>query len=210
MNKRQIDELIAQYPLEPLIQPDTPPWISQYDTRSARINYALVRHCKPLVVVEFGARGGRCTHDILKGLEANGGPYTIKSYEIDDSLRLIAQKNLNDTFGGRAPVLGDDIMTAQDLPHGIDYLFVDNYHDKKTTKWVFDHLLPEYGKPNCLVHFHDMCLNKDYEIAEYPHGEVTYIVNLYRKGLLPLEKVYWTYEEGEERSSTWWTYKKPS
>lgn len=206
MNRNEIDELVEKYPLDPNIAPDTSPWTSQYDCRSASINYALVRHFKPKVVVEFGTRGGRCTHDILKALKENGDDYIFKPYEISDGLRGLAKENLQRVFSSDIPEIGKDIMEADDLPDNIEYVFVDNCHDRETTEWVFNTLIKKC-KPGCLVHFHDMSIHKDFEIALDPHGEIVYIVELHKQGKLPLEKLYWTYEEGEGRSSTWWTLK---
>lgn len=209
MTTEEINNLITKYPLEPLIVPDTIPWVSQFDSESAKINYALVRHYQPTVVVEFGSRGGRCTHDILLGLIANNKPFVIKPYELEISLRKIAYNNLNKTFGDKAPIIGGDITKATDLPKNIDYLFIDNYHDLDTTKWVFEYLLPNHCKPNCLVQIHDIRVGGNYEFWGEPNGwdEMTYMQELVNNKKFPLEKLYWSWENGQARSSSWWIYK---
>jgi len=207
MNKSQIDDLVRDYPIDKKIDPDTEPWASQYDQRSADINYAMVRHFKPKVVVEFGSRAGRCTRDITRALMDNGGNYIIKSYEIGEGTRITANNNLNREFGENAPIVGGDIMVAKDIPQNVDYLFVDNYHDHETTKWVFDYLLPNHVKPGALVHFHDMCITNNYVNEGHPHDEVEMIIKMQKEGKLPLKRVYFTWEEKTGRSSTWFKYK---
>lgn len=218
MTEMTIDEvntLICNCPLDPNIVPDTPPWASQYDRRSAAINYAMVRHFTPTTVVEFGTRGGRCTHDILKALIANDKDFVFKPYEIDKSMRLLAEKNLTRFFGNKAPEVGGDIMEANDLPDDIDYLFVDNSHDYETTDWVFKYLLPKKCRDGALVHFHDLVIWGDHKFTmpNIPDGipdggELKYFYELVHSHKLPLEKIYWTWEEGLGGSSTWWRFKK--
>lgn len=203
MNKTQIDQLVEKYSrgdgFDPVFPID-----HQYDDRSADINYALTRHFKPQVIVEFGTRNGRCTHDILLALQENGKPFIYKPYELEDAPRKLAQKVVNKL--DKSIKIGGDIMEAIDIPDGIDYLFVDNYHDEKTTKWVFKTLIKKC-KPGALVHFHDLCLEGDYIIGKENFPEVNIMVELHKKGKLPLEKLYWTWEEGKQWESTWWIYK---
>lgn len=222
MTNEEILKMVAKWPIDQIIMPDTEPWTSQYDPMSAKINYAFVREFKPKVVLEFGARGGRCTRDINRALIDNQQPFTFKPYELEVFLRELAQANLNKEFGDQAPIVGGDVMEAKDLPQDIDYLFIDNYHDKVTTEWVFDYLLPRHCKPGCLVHFHDMLifgeLGKDFrfDVKEgIPNDdEMGVFYRLHQNGKLPLEKVYFAWEHNTDYegssyrgSSSWWTYK---
>lgn len=204
MNREEIDQLVEKYSrgdgFDPVFEID-----HQYDDRSADINYALTRHFKPGYVVEFGTRNGRCTHDILQALFKNGKPFMYKPYELEDAHRATAQEVINQ-FPQQSIVVGGNIMEATDIVDGIDYLFVDNYHDKVTTEWVFDTLIKKC-RPGALVHFHDLKLRDDFVIDEVNFPEVEIIANLAKKGILPLEKLYWTWEEGELKESTWWIYK---
>ena len=65
MTNSDIPRLVEKYALGEGIESSYDGWAgrgdSQYDDDSARINYSLVRHYKPKVVVEFGSRTGRCT-----------------------------------------------------------------------------------------------------------------------------------------------------
>jgi hypothetical protein len=203
MSKDHIDQLVEQYSrgdgFDPIFPID-----HQYDDRSADINYALTRHFKPEVVVEFGTRNGRCSHDILQAMRENGKPFVYKPYELEDYHRPMAQWMINQL--ARGITVGGNIMEATDIPDNIDYLFVDNYHDEVTTRWVFDTLIKKC-KPGALVHFHDLKIRDDFVIDEVNFAEIEVMGELHKKGLLPLEKLYWTWEEGEQKESTWWIYK---
>lgn len=182
-------------------------WNSQYDDHSAAINFAMVRHFKPTVIVEFGARNGRCTHDILLALKENKKKFVFKPFELDPGFQNKAQDNIWRAFGKDfAPLIGGDIMKADNIPHGIDYLFIDNHHDEEITRWVFNTLLPDYCADKCLVHFHDLSFVGDFEPQGNFTGETAVIEELHKSNKLPLTKVYWTWEEGLGRSSSWWRY----
>jgi predicted O-methyltransferase YrrM len=208
MDKKEIDKLIEKYTSHGEVTSNIIEWnSSQFDDRSAHINYSMVRHFKPKVVVEFGSRTGRCTNDILKALIDNGGKYTFKSYELEDDLRKEAQKNINKRFKKNAIKIGGNIIEATDIPDNIEYLFVDNYHDTVTTEWLFNTLIKKCV-PGALVQIHDIPLKGDFEIAKPGvFDETNLIVSMHHSGTLPLEKLYWIAEEGEGYESSWWIYK---
>jgi len=224
MTKEEVIEMVKKYPLDKVIEPDSEPWMSQYDEISALINYAFVRERKPKVVLEFGAMGGRCTRDILRALLDNGDEFTFRSYELEDDNRAKAQTNLNNEFGDKSIILGGDVTKAQDIPDNIEYLFVDNYHDDKTTEWVFEYLIPKKCKPGALIHFHDMQITGDDEFAigvSNDWGEMKVMKDLKDAKKLPLKKVFYSWEhvalwmskeqDGKlfkelKGSSAWWTY----
>ena len=199
--------MVAKYALKEGLTSDVS-WLNystQYDDRSAAINYSLVRHFKPTVVVEFGTRTGRCTNDILTALLKNKKKYIYKPYELEDDNRTTAQNELDKRFG-KIVKIGGNIMEADDLPDGIEYLFIDNYHDILTTNWVFDTLIKKC-KPGALVQIHDLRLKGNVEEAGGSLPEQKIILDLFNAGKLPLEKLYFTYEEGEGMESSWWLYK---
>lgn len=212
MTREEIDSLVETYARTEGVGSTINEWTSsQFDDRSAEINYSLIRHFKPKTVLEFGARTGRCTHDMYRALLKNGGKFKLKSYELQDDLRADAQNRLNAIYGETAPAIGGDVMKAKDLPKSIDYLFVDNSHDIDTTKWVFEDLLKRCVE-GCLVQIHDIPFHGDFEIGKtdgvFPESH--YIVNLHKAGLLPLKKLYWTFEEGGRMESSWWIYQSLS
>ena len=213
ISKEDILKLLEKYPLDKIIPLDIKPWWCQYDAISHRINYAMTRQEKPSVVVEFGTRGGGCTFTIFKALLANKREFVYMPYELEDDNRQLSQHNLNEAFGKNAPIVGGDIMKTKNLPDNIDYLFVDNYHDYETTKWVFEYLLPKKCKKGALVHFHDLVIhgNFEFDMPNYdnipPDGEQLYLHELNKSGKLPLEKIFWGWEHNVGSSATWWRYK---
>lgn len=208
ITKAEVDKLVNHYAQTEGIDYTIHTWDStQFDDRSAAINYSLVRHLKPKVVVEFGSRTGRCTHDILKALIKNGGEYTFRSYELEDDLRADAQRRIDAIFEDKAITIGGDVTKALDIPDNIDYLFVDNYHDEETTKWLFETLLKKC-KPGAIIQIHDIPIKGDFEYGkEGTFPETTLLIDMQKAGTLPLEKLYWTFEEGDGWESTWWVYK---
>lgn len=201
-----IQKLVEQYPLQIHGKwcPNGGPFNTMYDNRSAQINYAMVRHFKPKIAVEFGAHFGRCTYDILQAMLDNGGGL-LKSYELDETKRKTAEGLLKDIFGKEIK-LGGDITKADDIPDNIDYLFIDNDHDMVTTKWVFDTLLKKC-RLGAIVAIHDLPLMGNFTKGkEGGFPETEYIINLHNQGKLPLEKLYWTWEENGGGESTWWIY----
>lgn len=210
MNKVDIAKLVKKYALEEGIESSYDQWAhrgdSQYDDDSADINYSLVRHFKPTRVVEFGARTGRCTHDILLALLRNKLPFVFKSYELEDGMRIITQKNIDEDFGEGVITIGGDVTKATDIPDALDYVFIDNYHDMATTQWVFDVLLPRC-KPGALIHFHDLRIKGDWK--EDPGGfpdEIKLVISKAKKNGGPLEKLYWSWDNGGRWESAWFLY----
>lgn len=207
LNLNDICGLFDRYPYFDVILPNIEPWLSEYDTFSSRVNYAMIRTHKPKVVVEFGTKAGACTHDIMRGLLDNGGKFTFLPFEILPDMRKKAQENIDEEFSRKVKI-GRDIMKA-DLPNNIDYLFVDNSHDYETTKWVFEYLLPKKCVKNCLVHIHDLVIRDEFvfEAAINEHNEISYIYDLVKANKLPLTKIFWGWETGMPMcSATWWYY----
>lgn len=208
MTKKQIDALVDKY------KDDFNPKSylnnfgdTQYDDRSASINYAMIRERKPRTVVEFGSRKGRCTRDIYQALTDNGQYFVFKPYEIDGDARAAAQHGLDGEFPGNGITIGGSILEEK-IPHGIDYLFVDHSHDEFMNKWVLDVLIPWHCAEGCIVTIHDLPLSGDWEIKDNPWQEAQLIKDRHLAGTLPLKKIYWTYEEGNQWESTWWKYQK--
>jgi predicted O-methyltransferase YrrM len=206
MNKEEIDRLALKYEDEFFDFKRFPKHDTQYDDRSALINYSFIREYYPKTVVEFGAFKGRVTIDILRALLANKGEFTFRSYEKNPDYASRAQSYIAEFLKRKLKIYGD-ITKAKNVPNNIDYLFIDNSHDKNTTKWVFKKLLKKCKK-GCLVQIHDICFIKDFELGKGSgfYGEQEVIQDLYKKGKLPLKKLYWTFEEEGNAESSWWTY----
>ena len=206
MTKQEVDEIVNQYKGEMITDRDWFYESTQYDDRSAVINYSFIRHFKPTCVLEFGTRTGRCTTDIFNALIKNKKFFTFKPYEIDYGLRLATQANVK-TVLGLDMLVGGDVTQDPELPNNIDYLFVDNCHDLATTEWVFETLLKNCV-PGAIVQIHDVPLREDFykgKTGLFP--ETDFIIKLHKEGRLPLEKMYWANEENPDIESTWWRYK---
>lgn len=207
MTKEEIDALVEKYQARDKVA-KLEHWRSMYEDRSAEVNYAFIREFKPKVVVEYGAFCGRCTHDILKALIDNEEPYVFKSYECTPE-RATAQMNIDLVFGKKAIKIGENPVTADDLPDEIDYLFLDHNHDDETTHWSFTKMLDRVKKGG-LIQIHDIPLRDDFVIGK-EHGvfpETRIIVDMHEKGILPFEKLYWLFEEevteGNRCEGSWW------
>lgn len=210
MNKEEVDEIVEKYKNEG-IESSLGDWNqwgaggSQYDDNSAIVNYSFVRHFKPTRVIEFGARTGRCTHDILLALLRNKKKFVFRSYELSDDLRILAQAAIDHYFGKDSIKIGGDVTLAEDIPDNLDYIFVDNCHDWNTTAWVFQKLLPKCKK-GALVHFHDIKLHDNYEGEEHVLEEADYIRKIEASGKNPLKKLFWYWDYGQQWESAWFTY----
>jgi predicted O-methyltransferase YrrM len=175
----------------------------QYDDISARINYSMVRHLKPRVIVEFGARTGRCTHDILRALLKNNVSFIFKSYEKDKDYREETTEHLMDVFKDKPVncIVGGDITKAKDIPTKIDYLFIDADHTKQMAVWYTKKLF-QHCRKGALIQIHDW--NEDSGLKE-----IQYLLGLRKEGKLPLTPLYLSTEyDIENVSSSWWTYDK--
>ncbi len=214
MTKKEIDELVQKYAIKEGIESDDQEWMkfapgTQYDNDSANVNYSLVRHFKPTNVVEFGTRTGRCTHDITLALLRNKKPFVFNPFELEDDLRAVSQTAMNIYFGTDLIKIGGDITKATYIPDGLDYVFIDNYHDLDTTKWVFDTLLKKC-KPGALVHFHDLRMREVNgkwidDGGGFPDEPKIVIDNAdYNGG--PLTKLFFYWENGNLRESAWFIY----
>lgn len=212
MNANEIAELVARYALKEGIGSSFEQWNSrgaggsQYDDYSASVNYSFVRHFKPQKVLEFGARTGRCTHDILLALQRNGLPFEFKSYELDDGLRALTQNNIDEDFGKGKLTIGGDVTKADDIPEGLDYVFIDNSHDYETTKWVFDVLLPKC-KPGALIQIHDLRFRGDWitDGGGFPE-ETKYVISQADKNGGCLTKLFWCWEFTGIAEGAWFIY----
>jgi predicted O-methyltransferase YrrM len=198
MYKNEVEQLVKEYATKEGIGSEIETWLahsSQYDDTSAAINYSFVRHFKPKVVVEFGTRTGRCTHDILRALLKNNQPFIFKPYELEDENRKIAQDEIDRIFGEESVQIGGDIIKANDIPDNIDYLFIDNYHDEETTNWVFDYLIKKCS-PNALIHIHDLSIGGnfgeggEFKVLADSFIEQDMIIEQGKNGTLPFEKLF--------------------
>jgi predicted O-methyltransferase YrrM len=182
----------------------------RYDNVSSRILYALIRKYKPVNLLEIGTWRGGSTSTIMQALIKNGGEFSFIGSELLKKMRVQTKKNLVKELGIAPQMIGDITKNLDKIPSDLDFLMIDTDHDLETTRWIFENILPKCKK-GALVSIHDWAVEErdgkllgkgEDGVGGWP--ETDYIMDLYRKGELPLEKLFWTYGvTGPEESSFW-------
>ena len=169
----------------------------RFEETSSAMMYSLIREYKPTNVVALGTSYGGSTLIITAALLANGLPYTYLAAEKEDDLRKQTRDHVIQKYGV-APELIGDLTIHENYPDEIDFLFHDTNHDRETTEWVFKNVMPKVKKGG-LVIFHDWPVaEKDGEwvAKDGMWPETEYMLELKKKGKLPLEKVFFNWELG--------------
>lgn len=176
------------------------------DKFSMELIYSFIRKHKPKVAVDLGTSKGGSSYTILGALLKNGGKFTFVGSELLDDLRTKAIDNCHRFLGYKPKIVGDLTKNLKHFPKKIDFLMHDTDHDLETTKYVFKHILPRV-KRGGLVIFHDWAVweedgkwigKGDGGVGGWPETE--YMLDLHKKGKLPLKKVFFAYRNsgGEE------------
>lgn len=117
--------------------------VPQLGDMEAEITYLLVRHSKPLTVVEISPASGWSTSWILNALLDNGVG-KLYSYDlVDDSTRVIPENLSENRWNFYQGDVKDNLGL---LPKKIDYLFIDSDHSKEFANWYLEYLFPLAGK----------------------------------------------------------------
>ena len=206
----QIDQLIAKYFTAEGYQFPTH-FEHRYDSDSSAITYSLVRHFKPKTILHIGTWYGGSVCVIMAALMMNKQPFVyIASELLSDKRSQTAQHCIEKN--GNTPMLIEDITENLDkIPNNIDFLFHDTDHDLKTTAWVFEHVIPRL-KNGALVNFHDWAVQEidgKWVGKENMWPETEYMLELHKVGKLPLEKLYFNYEEEKGKEAGFFIYRKP-
>ena len=198
MTTEEIDELVNYYwkPINYNFADEN--FEHRFEEVSSGMMYSLIRDYKPTNVVALGTSFGGSTLIITAALLANEKPYKYLAAEKETDLRKQTEEHVLLKYGV-APTLIGDLTEHKDYPDGIDFLFHDTNHDRETTQWVFENIMPKVKK-GALVIFHD------WSVQELPDGkwkgkdgmwpETEYMLELQAKGKLGLDKVYFNYELG--------------
>ena len=198
MTNEEIDALVEKYwkPINYNFADED--FEHRFEEVSSGMMYSLIREYKPTNVVALGTSFGGSTLIITAALLANKKPYKYLASEIADDLRKLTEEHVIKKYKV-APTLIGDLTEYADYPDEIDFLFHDTNHDLETTRWVFENIMPKVKK-GALVIFHD------WPVAEHASGEwvakegmwpeTKYMLELKKKGKLPLEKVYFNWELG--------------
>lgn len=109
------------------------------DDTECEITYMLMRHFKPLTVVEISPNQGWSSCWILHGLKDNGTGKLISYDIIEDSEKKIP---IELTSGRWELIVGDVMESLDKIPKNIDYLYIDSDHYCVFTQWYLDNLFP--------------------------------------------------------------------
>lgn len=167
--------------------------------RSLLCIYSMLRDYKPKTCLQIGCWEGGTTNVIMHALKKNGDKFRFVASEIlADKRENTRLHTLRDT-GIEPEMVGDCTKEIPKDLKNIDFLYHDTDHDKKTTEWVVENILPRL-KDGALVIFHDWAVTeKDGEWLGKGAGgtggweETEYLLDLHRQGKLPFKKVYWNY-----------------
>lgn len=175
----------------------------RFEEVSSAMMYSLIREYKPINVVALGTSHGGSTCIITAALLANKIPYKYLAAEKEEDLRKETRENVKRKYHVAPKMIGD-LTKYRNYPDEIDFLFHDTNHDRETTEWVFKNIMPKVKK-GALVIFHDWAVEEKNGKWIGKNGmwpETQYMIELYKKGKLPLEKVFFNYEHTEGQLET--------
>ncbi len=192
--------------------PRDPGYEHRVDPDSEAQIYSMIRKFKPNTCLEICSSHGGSTTVITSALIKNGKPFTFISSELLDDLRLEAERNVMARCKRTPFMIGDITKNLDKVPEELDFLMVDNDHDLATTVWIFEHIIPRVKKGSLVV-FHDWDIWEDDNGLHYKGGEkpswqeTEMMANMYIQGILPLNKVFWTYNNPGVWETSFWTKK---
>ena len=205
-----INELIYKYfTQEGIVLPNF--FERRVDDESSAILYSLVREKKPKSVLEIGTWNGGTTSLILMALRKNKKEFVFTASELLDEKRE-ETKNNTERLCGISPVLiGDITKNLDNIPHELDFLFVDTDHDLETTKWIVENIWPRVISGG-IFGMHDWPVrevrgeirSKEMDGIGNCWPETNYLIELIKQSKFPFKKLYWTYHgQGSPESGFW-------
>lgn len=168
---------------------------------SEPIIYSMIRKYKPTSLLEFGTSYGGTACLTMSALLKNGVPFNYVASEMDQAVLEECHTNILKSCG-QAPFLIGKIEDNLDLvPDELDYVLIDTNHDLDNCKWYMKNIIPRVKKGG-LVIIHDWAVREIngelvYENNDGTGYEIVYLMDLYKKGELPLKKLYWSWGDGE-------------
>lgn len=213
MTKTEINELVKRYYVKDgYVHPDSELtyFENSYDEKSRAICYSLIRHFEPRFCLEFGTFFGGSTCFIYSALIKNNKPFTFVASEKSPDHLKRSVDNVFQIFGSTPVFVGRIEENLNSVPEVLDFVFIDADHETELTHWYLENILPRC-KDGALVAIHDWAVKEvGGKLVEGKHNlpEARLLMDLYNKGGLPLEKLYWGYEEREKSEASFWRYKK--
>lgn len=210
LTKKDIDKLIEKY--FPAGEYEFPNFFEhRYDPDSSAITYSLIRHFKPKTILHIGTWEGGSVCLVMSALLMNRKPFVYIASELLNDKRQNTARHCMEK-NGTTPIMIEDItLNLHLIPDNIDFLFHDTDHDLRTTQWVFENIIPKLSD-GALVNFHDWSvkeIDREWVAKEKAWPETEYMLKLHKTGKLPLEKLYFNYEEGKGREAGFFIYKQP-
>lgn len=223
--KEDIDKLITKYFVAD--EHTWPDWMSysnsqnevRYDYDSSKICYSLIRDFKPTNCLEFGTSFGHSTILITDALLKNGTPFDFMGFEMVEGLYDKTVANLTKRHKKVIPTIikGDITKYLEEIPDNLDFVFIDSNHEEGSTQFYVDCIFPKIVSGG-LVAIHDFAVT---DVGGEWQGKGTdgapglpetgILMDLQKKGELPLEKLYWTYPDSARWGGSWegsWWIKK--
>lgn len=186
------------------------------DQDSSACLYSLIRHFKPNKVLAIGTWEGGSTCVImaalLKNKEETGKDFIYVASELLDGKRMATEAHCLEKHN-RAPIMiGDITQNLSMVPSKIDFLFSDHDHDKETTAWEFENILPRVKKGS-LICFHDWAVEELSDGRWSGKGkdgcggwpETQYIMDLHAAGTLPMKKLWWNWHNPDQWETGFFT-----
>jgi predicted O-methyltransferase YrrM len=205
MTKDDVDELINEYVVKDKFDPTLSQHnLSQLDERSVALAYSIVRSEKPKNILEYGFRTATATYGIAAGIKENGFRANFLSCEIEKDFYKTGIKRMKKLGLDKYVKFGRDVKKCLgDIPKPLDFLFIDADHTRGFAEWSFPVILPMV-RPGGMVYIHDIRIESDWTAPVGVNGETQYIVDSYRAGTWPLEKLYLAWgNEGLQEFSLW-------
>lgn len=121
--------------------------------------YSLIRHLKPINVIEFSPYMGYSTVFIYKALLMNNNAFTFRTFDLSERAEFRELMSLFDIPIG--VVTGDALKTVPDyikrngLEGKIDFCLVDSDHGYDFAKAYINNIFSLLGK-DCIIAIHDM------------------------------------------------------
>ena len=161
----------------------------------------------PKKVLEIGSWEGGDSITILNELLKHEDKYPFKFYISEKDrdknkiteLAVRLELPLNSEKIHKDILFLGDIMSAE-IPQNIDLLIIDTDHDKETSKWIFDNVLPNM-KSGGKVIIHDWCIKEidgEFSSKSSPWPEMEYYLDLLRNKKFPLKKIEWIVGNAQE------------
>jgi len=172
-------------------------------TWSEPIIYSIIREYKPVSLLEFGTSYGGTACLTMAALLKNDKPFTYIASEMDPRILAECTYNIMKLCGKLPTMVGKIEENMDKVPQELDYVLIDTNHDLENCKWYLENIIPRVKKGG-LVIIHDWAVREVdgklyYENNDGTGHEIVHLMDLYEKGELPLEKLYWAWGDGERQ-----------